>query len=325
LELQWSNIIKERAKNEFPVSMVVDSEDNIVILANVDASSSLIKINSQGNLLWRKAFDENKHYKLNALIETKDGQYAMVGYCLKNFGTHELEADRVFVKTNRNGEIRLEKNYGNVYTQGGAKALVEDKVGNFILMGDCTDQSSTIDMTLNKVDNQGNAIWRKNVIRKGDDWGISIIKSNDNNIIISGTTDSFGPGQTNIWLLKLDWDANIIFEKAIGKASHLIESDEAIGLIESENGDILVANTIGGPKLDPPMESDMYVIRTDAGGNLLWDKKFGISKYYYWDSAHSLLELNPGEIVVAGRKQDIETTIIDDMRSDLWIIKINGN
>lgn len=87
----------------------------------------------------------------------------------------------------------------------------------------------------------------------------------------------------------------------------------------------MIANAIGGPQIYPPREIDMYVIRTDASLNLIWDKRFGITKPTYWDSAHDLLELNTGEIIVVGRKQDIESPIMDDLRSDLWIIKINGN
>lgn len=159
-ELQWSKVINDKFTSEYPASMIVDSDDNIVILSTVGASSAIIKISNQGNLLWRNAFIEDKHLLLKTLIETSDGFYAMVGYSLLNFGTHELEAHRIFVKTNKDGVIVLEKDYGSVFINGGANSLVEDKSGNFIFIGNCTDQSNTVDLVLNKVDKQGNAIWR---------------------------------------------------------------------------------------------------------------------------------------------------------------------
>jgi hypothetical protein len=326
-KLQWSKVFRDINSNESPASMIVDSDGNFVILSNLGVNSSLLKIDSEGNLLWRKVFDENQHIILNSITETKSGQYAMVGYCLINFGTHELEADRIFIKTNKDGENIFSRNYGNVNTQGQAKSLLEDETGNFLFIGNCSDQSSSIDLTLNKVDSQGNPIWRKNIVRNGDDWGLTMIRLGDGKILLSGVTNSFGPGVRNVWLLKLDWDGNILFEKAFGKPRYLIDSNSPVGLIETKNGDLLLAQTIGVPYGtwgDYILETDMYIIRTDAGGNHIWDKQFGTTKPYFWDAANSILELSNGEIIVAGSKEDDQNSDGDGYSTDIWVIKING-
>ena len=326
-KLQWSNIIKETSTNELPVKIITDSDGNFVLLSNSGVYSSLTKINNQGTILWKKTIDNQKNIILKSIIETIDGQYAMVGYRLVYFGSNLVEADRMLVKTNKEGEITLEKNFGNVNFQGGSNYLAEDNRGNLLMIG---NQGNPVDLTILKTDSQGNIIWTKTIARKQDDIAFSIINTSDGNFAISGVTKSFfinsiGLPVSSIWLLKLDGEGNIIFEKAIGHESNAINTNEPAGLIECRNGDFMIANSISGPNLYLGGASDIYVMRTDAKGNLLWDKRFGTSDPSATETSHDLLELNTSEIIVVGKKEGADNLTHLESRNDLWVLKIKGN
>jgi len=325
--LLWSNVIKETSTNEIPVKIITDSDGNIVLLSNLGVYSSLTKINNQGTILWKKTIDGQKNIILKSIIETIDGQYAMVGYRLIYSGSNLSEADGMLVKTNKDGEITLEKNLGNINAQGGSNYLAEDIKGNFLLIG---NQGSPVDLAILKTDSQGNTIWTKTIARPHDDVALSVIKTSDGNFAISGVTKSFytnsiGLPVSSIWLIKLDGDGNIIFEKAIGHESNAIDTNEPAGLIECKNGDFMTANSISGPDLYLGGALDMYVLRTDAKGNLLWDKRFGTSNPSASETAQDLLELNTGEIIVVGKKEEADNVTHFQSRNDLWILKIRGN
>lgn len=323
-ELQWSIILQNSQTQEDPTDVIEDSEGNILLLTNYsyqyDFFSSLTKINSSGSVIWKKDIG-NINTRLESIIETIDGNYALTGNILLNEGTPEFDANFSFVKINSNGDSIIEQNYGEPGNPDHAKGIVQNTNGDFILVGTNRGPSNNAGLKIVKINSEGILISEDNIDYSGLDYGLAAILSNDNNIIISGTTTSFGIGQNNIWLLKIDWNGNIIFENYIGRENHIVEDFQPIGLIETQNGDIMIAQTIASTS---PTESDMYIVRTDSNGNLRWDKRFGVSQNCYWDGGYTILELNSGDIICSGRKQDPENLPCDGTRGDSWMIKING-
>src|SRR5207248_1415853 len=90
----------------------------------------------------------------------------------------------------------------------------------------------------------------------------------DGNYIMLGSTTSFGSGAGDIFLLKADSLGNLLWAKAYGGTV----GETGNGLqITSDGGYIIVGTTssFGGGA------NDVYLIKTDSSGNLLWPKAYG--------------------------------------------------
>jgi hypothetical protein len=87
-----------------------------------------------------------------------------------------------------------------------------------------TDSSGPdgIDVSVSKFDIRGNLEWEKIYGGSGDDWISSIQEVSDGGYIVVGETDAFGVGQLCIWILKLDTNGNIQWQKAYDGHGHYL-------------------------------------------------------------------------------------------------------
>ena len=109
-------------------------------------------------------------------------------------------------------------------------------------------------------------------------------------IIVAGDTDSFGAGGSDVWILRLDANGNVKWQKTYGRGNW----DVAYAVAIAPNGDIIVAgvtNSFGAGN------SDVWVLRLDANGNVKWQKTYGGSKS---DKAFAVAIAPNGNVIVGG-------------------------
>ena len=118
-------------------------------------------------------------------------------------------------------------------------------------------------MWLIKTDSQGDSIWTKTFGGTGEDIGRSMQQTSDGGYIITGYTESFGNGESDVWLVKTDSQGDSSWTKTFGKQ----EQDEEGSSVQQTNDggfditgytDDLLVN--GG--------EDLFVIKTDGNGNI---------------------------------------------------------
>lgn len=124
----------------------------------------------------------------------------------------------------------------------------------------------------------------------GYDVGYDVKQTLDNGYIITGSTSSFGQGNTDLYLVRLDSMGRRKFEKSFGSYNNEI-GKSVIQLTDSGFVAIGYTNSSGFGGYD------IYLLRTDKNGNLLWQKTIGGSD---WDFAYSLQETFDGGFVIAG-------------------------
>ena len=119
-----------------------------------------------------------------------------------------------------------------------------------------------------KTDKNGNQQWNNTFGGNSDDEGYSVQQTNDGGYIISGYTESFGAGLNDVFLVKTDASGNQVWTKTFGGA----QDDEGYSVLQTNDGGFL----IGGVTSSYGAGSrDMWMIKTDPAGNLIWQKTHG--------------------------------------------------
>ena len=144
----------------------------------------------------------------------------------------------------------------------------------------------------------------------GYDVGYDLKQTLDNGYIITGSTSSFGKGNTDLYLLKLDSMGQKQFETSFGGYSNEI-GKSVVQL--SDSSYVMVGYTsstgVGG--------YDIFLVKADKTGNVLWQKTFGGSD---WDFAYSLDTTSDGGFIIAGTSYSFGYG-----NADGYIIKTDGN
>jgi hypothetical protein len=155
------------------------------------------------------------------------------------------------------------------------------------------------DIFLIKTDANGNIIWAKTYGGTRWDEARFVQQTFDGGYIVVGGTYSFGSGwDEDIILIKTDANGDIIWAKTYGGADDYY----ATSVQQTSDGGYIVAGWEDSFDVD---FKDIFLIKTDANGNIIWAKTYG--RIYYGEEAYSVQQTSDGGYIVAGAPSLIKT------------------
>jgi len=223
---------------------------------------------------------------------------------------------------------------GNVYTTGSFNDTVDFDPGIEVLN---LISSYSDDVFIQKLDNDGNLLWVKQIGGIYNQFGFSITTDAEENVYITGSflgTCDFDPGPetllmtsfgaADIFVEKLDSDGNLLWVKQLGGDG----IDQAFSIAVDNAGNVISTGYFFGiADFDPsPTEAmnlissgqhDVFINSLDPNGNLLWARQIG------GDSGNRGLSVTTdisGNVYVSG---DFRGTI--DLDTDSGIISLTSN
>jgi len=267
----------------------------------------VVKLDAKGNLQWTKTIGGENWDVGFSLIQTSDGGYAIAGITT-SFGAGE--ADVYVVKLDANGNLQWTKTIGGKGWDVGT-SIIQASDGGYVIAGSTTSfGAGKDDVYVVKLDANGNLQWTKTIGGPASDMGGSLIQTADGGYVIAGETESFGAGEDDVYVVKLDANGNLQWTKTIGGPEH----DRGSSLIQTSDGGYAIA---GITESFGAGEWDVYVVKLDANGNLQWTKTIGGTK---GEEGKSIIQTSDGGYAIAGT-----TASFDAGDLDVYVVKLDKN
>jgi regulation of enolase protein 1 (concanavalin A-like superfamily) len=205
-----------------------------------------------------------------------------------------------------------EQTYGGIDHDWGTSGK-QTSYGGYIITGSTSSfGNGSNDVWLIYTDSQGDSIWTKTFGGVSYDRGNSVQQTTDGGYIITGETQSFGNGQSDVYLIKTDNNGDTLWTKTFGG----LEQDEGRSVQQTNDGGYIIC---GSRLVNINNICDVYLIKTDNNGDSIWTKTFGGVEN---DEGYSVQQTNDGGYVITG---ETESFGIGNGESDVWLIKTDGN
>ncbi len=197
-----------------------------------------------------------------------------------------------FVFTNAKAQTNYFKTFGGVNAEK-AWGLCKNSDNGFAITGETNSFGTTgKDVYVIRLNAQGDTLWTKRYGGSNEETGESISQTYDGGFIITGETKSAGAGAKDIYLLKTDSNGFIEWSKTIGGTADEI----AYSVIQTSDSGFAAL----GYTESAGMGGDIYLIKTNAYGTILWTKTFGGLQY---EGGYSLIETLDSGFVFTGVTQ----------------------
>ena len=154
-------------------------------------------------------------------------------------------------------------------------------------------------------------MWATTLGGGGGDYLNWIRPTSDGGFIAVGATSSFGAGNSDAWIVKLDAAGSPVWQKTYGGA----QRDHAVWVETTADGGFLVAGTTSTVSTGNDWTSNAWVLKLDSNGQLLRVDRYGGTLQY---AAVAVQPLPDGGYVLAGASNLILAS------AKLWLVRADS-
>jgi len=228
----------------------------------------LIKTDANGILIWSKTYGNTKKDEGYDVQQTNDGGYIITGYTDETAGGGGKK-DIYLIKTDATGNLMWNRHFGG-NDQDEAYAVQQTTDNGYILCGYTKSYGAgDEDIYVIKTDSSGNIQFTKTYGGGNKERANSIKQTIDGGYILTGYSESYGAGNKDIIILKINSFLNVQWTKTYGGGNE--DRGEEIQILNGNTGYIITGKTksfgLGG--------KDAYLLNTDVNGVRRWSNSYG--------------------------------------------------
>ena len=271
--------------------------------AEIKSDGWVIKLDSLGVKEWDKRFGGTDDDWLYFVQQTTDHGYILGGSAKSGLNGDKSQAnwdptnnthDYWVVKIDSLGNMQWNKRFGGSGTDL-LQALQQTSDGGYILGGQSNSAISgnktqaawggSADFWIVKIDAAGITQWDKRFGGTSSEILRSLQQTSDGGYIlggwsasgISGDKSQASQGSQDFWIVKTDGLGNKLWDKRFGGTN----TEDLFSVLQTVDGGYILGGLsrsgIGGDKTQASWGGsyDYWIVKTDALGNKLWDKRFG--------------------------------------------------
>ena len=227
--------------------------------------------------------------------------------------------DAIVIKLNPDGSPVWARTFGGTSDEY-ASSIIQTSDGGFAVAGRTRSfGAGNYDMLVLKLSQDGSVNWARTFGGTQNDYANSIIQTADGGLAVCGTTTSFGAGNEDVIVLKLEPDGILSWAKTFGGNRHDVGRD----IIQTEDGGYAIAGraySFGGGL------GSYFVIKLSSSGTMEWSSCPSVNSRY--DEGFSIIQTADGGYVVGGHYGDPNWDVLiikfDSYGSIVWAMTFGG-
>lgn len=301
----------------------------------------VMKLDSNGNKIWQQLIGGSSNDVAHSIRQTSDGGYIIAGDTFSRDipGVDPIIGGIYAAKLKPDGTIDWQKVFGGSGEDSGS-SIIPATDGGYILTGFSNSgdfgggqNHGNSDIFVMKLDDSGNQQWLKLIGGSGNEVTVldnTINSTKDGGYILTGHTSSYdngdvgvNHGSNDVWVVKLNSTGGIEWQNLYGGRG----CDIVGGISEvSDGGYIFTGHPSSSESGDVTEKNfgirDVWVVRLDSSGNILWEKLMGGNN---WDQSTSIRQTSDGGYIFAGLTSSSNSGYIgtNHGHDDGWIVKLN--
>lgn len=269
----------------------------------------VMKLDAAGLIEWQRVYggsEEDKAY--GGIHETPDGGFVVVGFTMAlDYGTHVIWV----LKLTQNGDIEWQKTYGTDYNLDFPYASNLTTDGGYIISGQTYSYGGGPDVWILKLFSDGTIDWQRRFGGYDIDESADVIhQTNDGGYIFAGSTWSYGAGEGDFWVVKLDSFGDIEWQRTYGGE----QTEYAHSIQPTIDGGYIVA---GRTETFGAGGYDCWIVKLSHHGDIEWQRAYG--GIGDWENCAAIIEENDGGYVIGG-----VTNSFGPGGRNLWVFKLDA-
>ncbi|NLI79691.1 MAG: hypothetical protein GX442_25010 [Candidatus Riflebacteria bacterium] len=296
----------------------------------------LMRLDSAGNLLWKRCFGGNGEDTAYAVRQAGDGGFLLA--C----GADSLNGDVAtalggtdawVVKVTAAGALQWATSLGgplddlaaSVEPTADGGCVVAGRVASHTA-GEDADGFGLGNVLVARLDASGTVLWQKDYGGVDEERAYAVRPTSDGGFVVAGTASSLSGipegwmGGLDAWVLKLDASGTIEWQSCYGG----VADDLAYSIREAADGGFVFcgeAASFDGDVEGTHGGSDLWLVGLDAGGTLLWQKTLGGR---FDEAGFDLRETADGNWLVGGKgvPSGGDDVPLGHAGYDAWLLKV---
>jgi len=217
---------------------------------------------------------------------------------------------------NVNNFLVFSNAYGeeNIHEEG--LSIIQTNDSSFIILGNTAE-----DLFLLKADRFGNKLWSQYFGGSKVDVIRYLSQTLDGGFLLSGSSESYGPGESDIWIIKAYPSGLIEWNKNYGTSNN----EYGGKALENNDGSLFL---IGNGDISDSGDQDIWLIKTNSQGDSLWSKTYGGTGD---ETGHDIISLGDSSYIILGSTSsygnggaDILLMKIDKEGAEEWSLNYGG-
>lgn len=305
----------------------------------------IVKTDMNGNKLWDRRYGGPADDEMRVMVQTADGGYLLAGESASGIGGEKTQPnhgvyDLWIVKIDAAGTLIWDASYGGTDDDRlNALELLAD--GSFVMgawtispLGfDVTQPGKgSTDMWLVKADQNGAKLWDGRYGGTDNEYLYALEHAQDGGFVMAGYTRSdisgdvtvAGQGEYDFWIVKTDENGIKLWDKRYGG----LLDEKAKSIYETDDGGFIIGgwseSDAGGDKTeDTKGNTDYWMVKTDADGNLEWDLDIGAGSE---ERLHDVPQTSDGGFLIGGHSssgKNGDKSQVNTGLSDYWLVKLS--
>lgn len=225
----------------------------------------LVRTDSSDDTLWTRTFGTENSDHGKSIQQTSDGGFIITG------STNSIDSNRsdlLLMKIDSNGSITWTRNYGgNSYESG--QCVQQTMDGGYIVAGTTGSFGAGMsDVFVVRTSFNGDTLWTRVFGGIDDDWGNAILETSFGNFLVASTSQSFGPGNASIYLIRINDLGDTLWTTTLGGSGQ----DWCSDICQTRDGGFLL---VGNTSSIGQGGRDFYLIKLGPENGIVGEPELG--------------------------------------------------